>query len=74
MGFPRFFPLVWGSCVWHKSLGRGGVMGIWEYNCLQLGKMRSNDGLDVGILMTKNATCIKFGHSYLSEKISVFVA
>ena len=44
-------------------------MGIWEYNCLQLGKMRSNDGLDVGILMTKNATCLKFCHLYLSKKV-----
>ena len=29
---------------------------------------------DVGILRTKNATCLKFGHRYFCKNISIFVA
>ena len=49
-------------------------MGIWEYNCLQLSQAKSSDGSNVDILMTKNATCWKFGHIYLSKKVSVLIA
>ena len=49
-------------------------MGIWEYNCFQLSQAKSSDGSNVDIWMTKNATCLKFGHIYLSKKVAVLIA
>ena len=36
-----------------------------------MAKMRSGD---VGVLMTKNAACLKSGHRYLSKKMFVLIA